>query len=184
MLSDVKLMPNYRAIRGRTLFDCENGTVANNLIHNVVIGWGAFRLIAELESEDTTMGCDIHAHFEVKIDGEWLHYSQPRIERSYALFEKMAGVRGDVENAISPPKGLPSDLNKTTAFCAKREDDDSHSHSWLSSHEVVKLKEMIGRLDSDDFGYCFGNSWEDFWEYRDDYPIEVEDFRLVFWFDN
>ena len=31
------------------LFDCENGNVANNLIHNVVIGWGAFRLIAELE---------------------------------------------------------------------------------------------------------------------------------------
>jgi hypothetical protein len=41
-------MPNYRAIRGRTPFDCENGNVANNLIHNVVIGWGAFRLIAEL----------------------------------------------------------------------------------------------------------------------------------------
>ena len=37
------------AIRGRTLFDCENGTVANNLINNVVIGWGAFRLIAELD---------------------------------------------------------------------------------------------------------------------------------------
>jgi hypothetical protein len=41
-------MPNYRAIRGRTPFDCENGNVANNLIHNVVIGWGAFRLIVML----------------------------------------------------------------------------------------------------------------------------------------
>ena len=46
------IVPNYRAIRGRTLFNCKNGNVANNLINNVVIGWGAFRLIAELDTGD------------------------------------------------------------------------------------------------------------------------------------
>ena len=50
------------------------------------------------------MGCDIHAHFEIKVDGEWLHYSQANINRNYRLFEKMAGVRGENKNAISLPE--------------------------------------------------------------------------------
>jgi hypothetical protein len=36
-------------IRGRTLFDSKNGNVAKTLINNSIIGWGAFRLIAELD---------------------------------------------------------------------------------------------------------------------------------------
>lgn len=27
------------------------------------------------------MGCDIHAHFEIKVNNEWLHYSKPDIYR-------------------------------------------------------------------------------------------------------
>ena len=38
-----------QAIRGRALFNCENGTVANKLNNDSIIGWGAFRLIAELD---------------------------------------------------------------------------------------------------------------------------------------
>lgn len=47
------------------------------------------------------MGCDIHLHQEVKINGEWHHYRLAEMPRNYEVFEKMAGVRGDVKNAIA-----------------------------------------------------------------------------------
>jgi len=39
------------------------------------------------------MGCDIHWHSEVKVDGVWHHHSNPRISRDYWLFALLAGVR-------------------------------------------------------------------------------------------
>ena len=39
------------------------------------------------------MGCDIHAHLEIKIDGKWLYYSPVNINRNYNVFAKTAGVR-------------------------------------------------------------------------------------------
>lgn len=73
------------------------------------------------------MGCDIHAHIEVMINERWHHYSVPRIKRRYALFEKIAGVRGDVCNAIVPPRGIPHDLSTITEICYDREQPDSHT---------------------------------------------------------
>ena len=55
------------------------------------------------------MGLDIHAHFEIKVKGKWLHYSQPNIYRNYSLFDKMAMVIGDDEGGMEA-KGLPNDI--------------------------------------------------------------------------
>ncbi len=133
------------------------------------------------------MGCDIHAHFEIKVDNEWLHYSAPRFERDYNLFEKMAGVRGLSENAISPPKGLPDDISKTVLLNCKWMGSDGHSHSWLNKKEIRELyafhaKDFISIWEQ--WGYLGGSGWECFDEYKEDYPAEIQDIRLVFWFDN
>lgn len=147
------------------------------------------------------MGCDIHAHVEVKVDGKWHHYNAPRIERNYKLFSKMAGVRAydDTVKPIAPQRGLPSRLSFTTRYDAKHYGSDGHSHSWLKSEEVAELCDWMEaeekKLNPKHFyyaekelGYVFGNGW-DFKKYQKDGVLEgmpkgFEDARLVFWFDN
>lgn len=140
------------------------------------------------------MGCDIHMHIEVKLNGEWHHYGSPNTPRAYRLFEIMAGVRGDDGKAVSLPKGMPSDPSAMTNLCFDYDGADGHSHSWLSRDEIkevyrrwdVLIKESDVPnsrwemdLDHNYFGYAFSNSWE-----GNSFPKGVEDVRFVFWFDN
>ena len=140
------------------------------------------------------MGCDIHLHIEIRVNSQWYHYNHPNIRRNYALFAKMAGVRGD-ERPIAMLRGLPDDVTFTTKFDCEHWGPYGHSHSWLSSGEVGMLgvwyDAMIADTEqsrifglSDRVGYLFGNSYKHFHKYREDFPSEVEDFRFVFWFDN
>lgn len=141
------------------------------------------------------MGCDIHAHVEIKVNGKWHHYNHPSADRSYTMFARMADVRNDdgIE-PISAPRGLPEDVTFTTRFDHDRMRSDAFSESWLSAEEVAGLGEWMRaaahreyRRDSysleADFGYIFGNGW-DIKRYPGDYPKELQDARLVFWFDN
>ena len=145
------------------------------------------------------MGCDIHAHGEVKINGEWHHWNQPNISRWYALFARMAGVRNfrgeDYIEPISKPRGIPEDATFLTKFDCKRWGVGGHSHSWLSGEELDLLETWADierkRYEPDRFynlchhaiGYIFSNGWN-VKKYPNDYPKGVEDARLVFWFDN
>lgn len=141
------------------------------------------------------MGCDIHFHTEVKINGKWEHMSAPSLDRWYAMFEKMAGVRGDEANAISPPKGLPSDVSLVTAIEYARWGSDAHSASWFDDKEIKQLEDWLEGwhkkerpedfyYPEQDWGYCFGAGYGDFSKYDDTHPAGVEDVRFVFWFDN
>ena len=136
------------------------------------------------------MGCDIHAHFEIKLNSKWEHYSHPRIQRRYNLFSRIAGVRNyDEIEPISTPKGLPTDLSVTTKFCADHRGVDGHSHTWLDADEIQALMETDFIIEDRDFehkelGYLFGNGWESWKQYPRDYPKEIEDIRFICWFDN
>jgi hypothetical protein len=148
------------------------------------------------------MGCDIHLHIEVKLNGKWEHYGAPNVSRWYLLFEKMAGVRGEPENAISLPKGLPDDLTTLTRYSSERWDGDGHSHSWLGIEEIMLLEDWLKtqksewRTHSPDASvdlehhvlhtYLFGNSFTGPKRYPEDDQSRpgVEDVRFVFWFDN
>jgi len=90
------------------------------------------------------MGCDIHAHAEVRINGKWEHYSDLHIKRNYELFARMANVRnhGDVE-PISEPRGIPEDATFLTKFDFARWGIDAHSASWLSGVEIECLGDWI-----------------------------------------
>lgn len=139
------------------------------------------------------MGCDIHAHIEIKVNGKWEHYSVPRIQRRYALFEKIAGVRGEVANAIVPPRGVPSDMSLITQLCYNYEVDDGlHTPTWLNKEEFLAViewankKENIrqdwaGQFEHEEIGYLTGNSFE---LHKGSVPPEVEDVRFICWFDN
>ena len=106
----------------------------------------------------------------------------------------MAGVRGDLENAIVAPRGLPQDLSVLTAHNVKRwESDCGHSYSWLNAVEVAALATWYedGRFGQYGFfemwlgTYLFGHGFEVVANYPDIAAKEgVEDVRFVFWFDN
>lgn len=137
------------------------------------------------------MGCDIHLHIEIKLDGIWHHYGNPKIKRDYWLFEKMAGVRGKQENAIVAPKGLPDDVTPVTALSKARMGNDAHTPSWLNVKEIQTLvywlnqrTDIHGRMDLENDllqTYLFSDAFV--WEGK--VAVEgVQDVRFVFWFDN
>lgn len=141
------------------------------------------------------MGCDIHLHIEVKVNGKWEHWSAPNVNRSYRLFALMAGVRNYYEIApVAQPKGFPEDASALTKFDYENWGADAHSTSWLSGEELdlldSRLKETLQPddqymgLEGDVFHtYVFGNGFN-VKKYPGDYPVGVEDCRAVFWFDN
>lgn len=140
------------------------------------------------------MGCDIHAHVEVKVGGAWHHYTVLSIKRNYQLFAKMAGVRNyDEVEPITEPRGLPPDLSVLTKIDWDRGEKNWHTPSWLNGSEIEQIIDWHQKqrnnwnLDffqvADQWGYLFGNGY-DIAKYPSDYPKEIQDIRLVFWFDN
>lgn len=146
------------------------------------------------------MGCDIHLHTEVKIGGVWHHYSAPNVDRNYAVFTKMANVRNHNHEMeivpLSDGRGIPFDASMVTWIDCRHDQEDWHSHSWLSKTEIIQLCEWI-----EDVLKLHGNRWQwyqenfgtffgTYWRYMktneecDGIPPEVEDVRWVFWFDN
>ena len=144
------------------------------------------------QKEIQIMGCDIHVHTEVKINGQMEHYGSPDVNRNYWLFEKMAGVRGEEKNAICPPKGLPSKMSVITQLAATVEQGDAHTHSWFGRPEIIQLytwweKEYRKQypqghpIPEYQFGFLFGNGWDENPLYEEGI---IEDVRWIFWFDN
>ncbi len=91
------------------------------------------------------MGCDIHAHLEIKRIPfgsksnilEWVYIGQPKIHQWYDAFRAI-GVqyRGDGE-ILFPAKGLPIDVTKITKTESRLWDDDGHTFSNLTLQEIM-----------------------------------------------
>lgn len=130
------------------------------------------------------MGCDIHAHMEVKVNGKWEHWSCPNIDRNYQLFSKMAGVRNYRSiDAISEPKGLPNDISMLTLLDVKSWGSDGHSHSYLTAYELDILDDWLkDEYDFPNSNLEYGILHSYFPE--SDFSPWAEEYRLVFWFDN
>lgn len=151
------------------------------------------------------MGCDIHAHVELRYQGKWEHYAIPNIDRWYDLFGIMAGVRREV-TPIVEPKGVPEDMSVITRLDWELWAEDAHTASWFNEDELDELQKWLDRqkkqadkkgekytgnqfdLESGVLGgtYMFGNSLTSFKHYNDiNYiPEGADAVRLVFWFDN
>lgn len=137
------------------------------------------------------MGCDIHMHTEIKVDGVWHHYSHPKIAPLYRLFAKLANVRNEYGIApIAPLRGLPEDVTFTTKVDAELWGDGKHHCSWITGEELSEVvrwfdalyEQENGRnfmLEHKYLGYLFGNDW------ASKPPIQgFEAVRAVFWFDS
>jgi len=113
--------------------------------------------------------------------------------RDYALFAKLAGVRGDGPD----PRGLPSDASEL----ARMELDDNadlHSHSWATAREWIEAclgserdpEKLFLEADpkdprvKDPYKYYLDLDIET-WEDEDGKPYDSPDnYRIVFAFDN
>lgn len=85
------------------------------------------------------MGCDIHVWIQKKRTAEghyWDWSGEMSWDRSYRLFNRMAGVRSNKDSPppIVAPRGWPAD-SKPNGY----DDPDFHTASWLALYEVLRL---------------------------------------------
>lgn len=139
------------------------------------------------------MGCDIHEHIEIKIDGEWVFIGGIYIGRDYSLFGVLAGVRDEEVECVSKGghKGLPDDLSQGMIELMEGDTDweagqwhaDNHSHSYLNLDEL-KLAKKVYKIYMKKIKYTrvFPINIKAL-EKLKEMPF-VTDVRFVFWFDN
>lgn len=133
------------------------------------------------------MGCDIHLHIEVKLEGQWFHLGNPSPCRNYWCFTKLAGVR-NVKGVIPIvlPRGLPEDISTVTRVLAKRWEDDGHSWSWIDADEIAEFCDWYRSMDIPRPNECV-EGWLGMYLDNNGFgyiPAWLEDLRFVFWFDN
>jgi len=131
------------------------------------------------------MGCDIHVYVEKKIDDEWVYVWSPTYysytvdneeRRNYRRFSELAGVRRDMKSVYREPLGLPDDASGGVIYHAKEWGPDGHSHSYMGMKEAKEVWKKTSH-EPKKF-YPFESLCND--EYGDD----LDDYRVVFWFDN
>jgi len=146
------------------------------------------------------MGCDIHLHIEVMVNGKWEHYAAPSIDRWYRLFGLMAGVRDHDETPIAQPKGFPADASIVKKLLREDYGGNGHTNSWLDHDEIMQLEDKLKEWEKEDkvkwpgydleasilHAYLGGNGFTSHWRYDDVpyLPEGITDVRFVFWFDN
>ncbi len=139
------------------------------------------------------MATSIHAFGEVKVGGRWYLHSKFKIDQSYSLFNKIAGINSDdyEEDILLPLKGIPKDVSLVTLRYYESYNEDAHSATWFNQSEIKQLiKWMIhkGRYSYSDieqtFGYVFGQYWSSATDEKEYIPKDLQDVRFVFWFDN
>lgn len=91
------------------------------------------------------MGCDIHAVFQAKIDGQWQDVQSDYDEnRDYDFFGWLAGVRHESEHApVAQCRGFPTDFQEDAGFHqltyagGRERSMGEHNYSWAGADELI-----------------------------------------------
>jgi hypothetical protein len=145
------------------------------------------------------MGCDIHFVLEKNINNQWVgllcsdnmhhHFAV----RNYEFFTESAGVREDKDN-ISATKKQPTGFPEDASGLSLHHYDNG---DWCHTPSCLSLKEFIECYcisNKDDFylNYfkigenenIFDFFLEKFLISSNLYEIKIEEYRIVFWFDD
>ncbi len=135
------------------------------------------------------MGCNSHLSIEIlRLWGfnatEWRTWALDIPEsRDYYLYEAMAGVRGDDENAVVIPRGVPADVSDPIKYWIKRAGEDGHTHSWLYPSEFhLAMQKSRNRDRSENHDQCWLAVDQILSVLESIYGIEHV--RIIFFFDN
>lgn len=97
--------------------------------------------------------------------------------RNYRLFAALASVRGEGH----PAKGIPDDVSDLTQLRLDDWGSDGHSHSWDYLEDVLGIfaahllpENILDANRVDKTLELFGNPDR----------VDLEDLRIVYWFDN
>lgn len=140
------------------------------------------------------MGCDIHIVLERKnaafgwvgIDSFKGHETRSGLalplarSRDYRRFAALAGVRGDGPE----PLGVPDDASPLSKMLINDWAEGGHSHSWLPAKEAAELfaaRRWPNESPIDPESHEAKYPWGHYFGIEAD---DVENYRIIFWFDN
>ena len=133
------------------------------------------------------MGCDIHGWVERKIKNKWVAISPLQGDaraRNYARFAAIASVRGKGErDAI----GMPEDASDTAAYDADKLGIDGHSHSHIPLKDAGLLwrdTAYEAQFEANRDQYPYKNPLSNYFNWDEECEGPIEEYRVVFWFDN
>ena len=134
------------------------------------------------------MGCDIHAYVEKKIDGNWHMISEvsgDANDRDYHFFARLCGVRSYDPDDHPAPKGLPNDVSFVCKHLSDEYGCDGHSHSYETAESFVRWKRELQESRGSATQTSDPLEWLS-WGILgyDIYEGDLENHRVVFWFDN
>lgn len=152
------------------------------------------------------MSTNIHAHVELKIGGEWQHYqvANDSGRQWYLAYAELAGVRvdGTTDRICQRMGEIPPDPTKITQLDLDYWEGDGHHYGWINAEEFGQWRDKVLNIAKDSpvldlhksdlwfdtvFGYFFGNTYEGWKKYPEDLneqTLQVQDIRIIFWFDN
>lgn len=74
-------------------------------------------------------------------EGHYLHRRfNLQLNRNYALFGVLAGVRWNDAPVIHPPRGVPDDASDKYRLIVAEWAEDAHTHSWATVAELLAYK--------------------------------------------
>lgn len=113
--------------------------------------------------------------------------------RNYNFFANLAGVRAVGSHNYPKPKGIPATASSLTLHKHSQWEHDAHSASWMSLKEFTliyarevkeNLDELVAeRISNGDMSL----TWDMYQEVAGRYLFgdeNVDNYRIVFWFDN
>ena len=149
------------------------------------------------------MGTTLHAHIEVKKNGQWMHFGAPSVERDYRLFAAISGERLDEENPMPWMKGieplasvksLPEDISYVTSFCYEQDKNKYriHGEGALLAEDIKNLQDHLCKLviisGDEEWANSCDLEIDIFHTFINDGSIALhrgwDDVRIVFWYDN
>lgn len=126
----------------------------------------------------------------VRNDGSICHICQPKgLPDNLSIITRMAFDK-DEPDAHSISWFNPEEIKEATDFhiqtvCDVPDHIPDEQYSKYLEERAKKGCPDTRWLDvHEQWGYLFGNHPGGFIEYREEFPPEIEDVRLIFWFDN
>jgi len=133
------------------------------------------------------MGCDIHPHMELKINGKWFYVGEVAHGRNYNLFGHLSGVRGDDDKYFDTEYDgvyLPRDVSNDVSKEYEGWEGDAHTLTIVTFNGLIGFIEEreADLLDGLQKRHSSPHAWLKLM--RKLIKFGVEDTRLIIWYDN
>ena len=146
----------------------------------------------------------LHAYLEMKVNGKWIMAGKVPFNYFHDdLMEKMAGVSKKPQGItpICKPKGLPANISESVLVFNNHNKPYNFNASWFNFKEMQELvtwcesqppdcvywgEDSKGEERDDDSPFDIsicGNPAMHWEPGANGYPKDIQDLRMVFWFD-